>query len=62
MVLSFQMPNKNDNARAVQCNPNNPKGGQGHQAGFKGDNNQPQLDNHGNQLNPNNPQYGGGRR
>jgi hypothetical protein len=38
---------------ANQCNPNHPTYG-GHQPGFQGKGNKPDLDNHAKQLNPNN--------
>lgn len=45
-------PGQSDDNKANVCNPNNPKGGPGHDAAFGGKN-QADRDNHGNQLNPN---------
>lgn len=44
---------KNNDARGVQCNPNNEKGGPGHQAGYDGNRDKAAMDNKGNQQNPN---------
>lgn len=41
--------------RGDQLNPNNPKSGPGHDAGYKGTGDKADKDNHGNQVNPNNP-------
>lgn len=43
--------------RANQSNPNHPSTGPGHAAGYKGNNDKANLDNHGNQLNPNNVRH-----
>lgn len=51
------MPDKNDDNRSKQCNPEHKPTGPGHQAGYQGDKTKADLDNHGNQLNPNNERF-----
>jgi len=43
--------------RANQMNPNHPKTGPGHNAGYKGDKSKANLDNHAQQLNPSSDKY-----
>lgn len=45
------------NNRANQRNPNHTRSGPGRPAGYSGIGDQPDLDNHSNQLNPNNQNF-----
>nr|ADE27969.1 hypothetical protein [Nylanderia nr. pubens LZ-2010] len=51
------MDSKDQANRTNQCNPNNPRTGPGHTAGYQGAGTKTDLDNHANQMNPNNPNY-----
>jgi len=48
---------KNNDHRSKQCNPEHVSTGPGHQAGYQGSKDKPNVDNHGNQLDPNNERY-----
>lgn len=43
--------------RRDQCNKDHKPTGPGHDAGYPGKGDKPDLDNHSNQLNPNNPEH-----